>query len=172
MTPIPNFLAGERDRGDDQRDDTPSAPSAPGRGSLDASDASARDSAARLTILLVEDDSALTEPWSGSLRFAGYECEIAPDAPTALAILADETQRIAIMIADLDLAGSDGAALIRTARDMPRYSTLPVIITSGDETQSAYERACHAGMDAYLVKPVATPTLLRTIARWTRAKSG
>jgi CheY-like chemotaxis protein len=164
MAPIPTLLIDERDERDDQRD---GASSAPEPGSLDVGGS---DPAPRLTVLLVEDDSELTDSWGHSLRFAGYECEIAPDVSSALALLADETRRIAIMIADFHLAGSDGAALMRAAHDMPRYSGLPVIITSGDETQGARERARRAGMDAYLVKPVPTAILLHTIARWTRAK--
>ena len=165
MTPIPTLLTDERDKRDDRSDNAPSAPES------GSSDLGGRDQAPQLTVLLVEDDSELIESWSHSLRFAGYACEIAPDAPSALALLSNETLRIAIMIADLHLAGSDGGALIGAARDMPRYSGLPVIITSGDETQSARERARRAGTDAYLVKPVPTAILLQTIARWTRAKS-
>lgn len=166
MTPIPTLLIDERDKRDVQRDDASSAPEPSSTGVGES------DPVARLTVLLVEDDAELAESWSHSLRFAGYECAIAPDASSALALLADETRRIAIMIADLHVAGSDGGALIRAAHDMPRYSGLPVIITSGDDTQAARERVRRAGMNAYLVKPVPITTLLQAIARWTRAKSG
>jgi chemosensory pili system protein ChpA (sensor histidine kinase/response regulator) len=171
MTPIPDDLPPERGAGSDHNDE---APFARGDSSLDtdAEDAQGQSPTSRQTILLVEDDSSLADPWSDSLRFAGYECVIARDVAAALAILVDEARQVAVMVADLNLAGSDGAALIRTARGMSRYSALPVIIISGDGSPRAQERARLAGMNTYLVKPIATSTLLQAIARWTRAKLG
>jgi CheY-like chemotaxis protein len=124
----------------------------------------------RLTILLLEDNQEQADSLRDILRFAGYECVITRNMTQAREQLDKPDQRFDVMVADLNLAESDAAIIfIREARGLPRYTTLPVIIATGHDTQEAREQARLLGRTDYLAKPFAAASLLQLIARWTDA---
>ncbi|HYU85837.1 MAG TPA: response regulator [Kribbellaceae bacterium] len=71
----------------------------------------------------------------------------------------------AVVITDLNLAGTGGLEVLRAVRSDERLKDLPVVVMSGS-TQDEDVGAVHRlGASAYLVKPVAFEALLDVIRR-------
>lgn len=125
----------------------------------------------RPLILLLEDNPDEAEPLAEALDFSGYVCVIARTVVRARAELAREDQVIAVLITDLTLTESDGVTFIHEARAIPRYATLPAIVTTGHDTPAARERVRALGRTSYLVKAFSITDVLALIARWTQEKN-
>lgn len=150
MTPLPDAQSRDRGAGDDGSNTT-------------------RDQKSQLSVLLLEDNLNQAEPLSDLLGFAGCACVHTRNIPLARAELENPDQFFAILVADLNLTESDAVAFVREIRGMPRYTTLPIIITTGYDSHEAREQALLLGRISYLVKPFSTAVLLQLIQHWTNA---
>ncbi|WP_343027028.1 ATP-binding protein [Massilia sp. MP_M2] len=119
---------------------------------------------ARCRILVIEDNSDASDVLRLLLEFEGHDVEIAADGHAGLA-LALEGGFDAI-VCDIGLPGIDGLELmtrLRAAQPTPRPLTVAL---SGYGQPSDRARALAAGFDRYLVKPVASATLVEALAGW------
>ncbi|MDB4972656.1 MAG: Histidine kinase [Myxococcaceae bacterium] len=110
------------------------------------------------SILVVDDDPHAVELIAGTLRAAGLSVLIAQDASTALE-LAESSAPAAITL-DLHMPGIDGWALLTQLKRSPATSRVPVIVCSVVDEPS---RALVLGASDYLIKPIASDTLLRSL---------
>lgn len=146
--------AADHDPTDDAHDAHDAPPATPPR-------------ASRPLILLMENNLGQAEPLASILNLSGYACDIAESIEMARPLLSDEAHHYDLLIADLRLTRPDDADFVRAARAMPRYATLPIIITTGFDSQEARKvgRALH--IVDHLLKPVSTTNkLLPLIRRW------
>jgi len=82
-------------------------------------------------ILVVEDDTRLSDVLSEFLRREGYEIEVSHDGHAALDRLRDHA--VDLIIADINMPGLGGASLVQMLRTEPegaRYADLPIIVIS------------------------------------------
>ena len=110
----------------------------------------------RATILVVDDEEAVTELVSRELESAGYECEVASDGKEALykAFMQD----FDLMLLDIRMPGLSGMDVLnKMVVDHP--DTGVVMITAISETQTAVE-AMKLGAFDYLTKPFNLDDLL------------
>ena len=108
-----------------------------------------------MRILLVEDDSLVSDAISRGLVGAGYVVDAVPDAESVNARLTDTHYDLAIV--DLGLPGEDGLALVRRLRRSG--SSLPLLIVTARDGLDDRINALDLGADDYLVKPFALPEL-------------
>ncbi|WP_430391493.1 response regulator [Dyella sp. 20L07] len=108
-----------------------------------------------MRILLVEDDSLVSDAISRGLVGAGYVVDAVPDAESVNARLADSHYDLAIV--DLGLPGEDGLTLVRRLRRSG--SSLPLLIVTARDGLDDRINALDLGADDYLVKPFALPEL-------------
>ena len=115
-------------------------------------------------VLLVEDDERTLDAFCDALRIAGYEVDGVPTATAALDALAQ--RRYHIVIADNILPDIEGVDLLAAMRGaMP---TTPLILYSGDVTESVREQAKRFGVYAVLEKPIALERLVGVVRDATR----
>lgn len=115
--------------------------------------------------VLVVDDVAVNRRLLGTvLARLGYATEEAADGETALA-LAAAGDHVAVLM-DVEMPGMDGLETTRRLRALPGPAgRLAVIAVTAHRSQEG-EAACRAaGMDHYLVKPVAAADLAAILAR-------
>mgnify|MGYP002147780179 FL=1 len=86
-----------------------------------------------------------------SLKSGGYRVISAVDGMDALEILPKE--KVDLVITDLNMPNVDGFELVRTIRQNPMYSDLPIIILSSLADVQYIERGMQAGANSYIVKP-------------------
>ncbi len=115
---------------------------------------------AAVQILLVEDDSTLSETLIELLEREG--CQAVPAAHGLAALAQFERARFDAALIDLDLPGLSGPDLARLLR--ARGATLPIIGISARADDAAAEVALAAGMDRFLRKPINIAQLTAMLA--------
>lgn len=110
------------------------------------------------SILICEDDLALSDTLQHLLRNRGYHVTTAKDGNEALARVRQAPP--ALLILDLMLPDMDGFDVCRRLR---AGSAIPVIMISGRAGEVERIVGLEVGADAYLVKPFGFPELLARI---------
>lgn len=101
-------------------------------------------------ILIVEDDTALSQLFCRVLTRNGYHTFAAADGEQALALL--EQEYVDLMISDIMMPRMDGYALVSTLREAG--STIPVLMITAKDGFPAMQQGFLSGTDDYMVKPV------------------
>jgi DNA-binding response OmpR family regulator len=121
-------------------------------------------------VLIVEDDPDIVDYLSSFLEDEGYEVEAAGRCSTARGMMEDFRPQVALI--DALLPGKSGLELLVSLRKDPRWSTLPLVVVTGndklleDDCQSylgAHEGV--RGPDGVLGKPVDRETLLAILEK-------
>ena len=125
-------------------------------------------SPAEARVLVVEDDPDIADYMASFLEDEGYAVMSASRCSTALGLM-DEFQPDIVLI-DALLPGKSGLEFLVTIRKDPRYSSLPLVVVTGndklleDDCQSylgAFEGV--RGPDGVLGKPVDRESLLAVL---------
>ena len=115
-----------------------------------------------LSFLIVEDSPTMRQLLSFSLkRFKGCKIIEAIDGVDALKKLASE--RVDIILADINMPVMDGLKLITIIRQNPKMKDLPIIIITTEGAEEDRQRGLNLGANAYITKPVQANHLLKTI---------
>lgn len=109
-------------------------------------------------ILLVEDESSLSEPLSFLLSREGFEVEIAEDGQLALDIFANG--KFDIILLDLMIPKVPGNEVCRQIRTT---SNIPIIMLTAKDTEVDKVVGLELGADDYMTKPYSTRELLARI---------
>ncbi len=124
-----------------------------------------------LEILVVEDNTVNQRVLTGILEHAGHRVKLALSGDEALDILADELDRLDLVVLDMNMPGRSGIDVIKALRFMDTSAALPVIMLTADATLDARERSLAAGVDSFLTKPVDAHRLIEEVARLTRDRA-
>jgi DNA-binding response OmpR family regulator len=103
-------------------------------------------------ILVVDDDPILREFASVYLTTPMSTVALAPDASTALDLLAREQFDIALI--DIDMPGMDGFELVECIRGQDKLRNLPIVMVTGREDIVSIDRAYAVGATSFVTKPV------------------
>lgn len=110
------------------------------------------------SILLVEDEPALSDPLAFLLNREGYEVTVAADGPTALAEF--DRQGADLVLLDLMLPGLQGTEVCRELRGR---SAVPIIMLTAKDSEIDIVVGLELGADDYVTKPYSTRELLARI---------
>lgn len=110
------------------------------------------------SILLVEDESALSEPLSYLLEREGYDVTVAEDGLRAVA--AFDAGEFDLVLLDLMLPGMPGTEVCRELRTR---STVPIIMVTAKDSEVDIVVGLELGADDYVTKPYSTRELLARI---------
>jgi len=112
-----------------------------------------------LRILVVDDEPPILRFLRASLESQGYIVSTAADARTALEMV--RKKAVDLVVLDLGLPDMDGLDVVRQIRD--DGETLPIIILSSRDNESAKVTAFDLGVDDYVTKPFGIDELLARI---------
>jgi len=105
-------------------------------------------------ILVVEDDANIRSAVLRALGDRGHAVSSAPDAMTGLRAAVDTEPDLVVL--DLGLPDLDGIELLRMLRAV---SSVPVIVATARDEDTAVVKALDAGADDYVVKPYSAAQL-------------
>ena len=114
-------------------------------------------------VLIVEDDLASMQLLWLTLEGAGYRLDAATTRRDALHLVRSTDYQAAVL--DIGLPELDGARLAREIRSHPVTAALPLVAVSAHALGEEIKRACEAGIDLYLTKPVGLVALRRAVER-------
>jgi DNA-binding response OmpR family regulator len=111
-----------------------------------------------MKILIVEDDLALSDVLSFTLRRAGFQVATAYDGEAALIAWAEEEPNLVLL--DLNLPKVDGLTVCRQIRSQSRTPIIILSVRGGDD---AVVEGLELGADDYIVKPFSPSQLVARI---------
>ena len=111
-----------------------------------------------MKILIVDDDLALTDVLSFTMRRAGFEVIQANDGVTALERWDAESPDLVIL--DLNLPCLDG---LEVCRQMRAKSDTPIIILSVRDREEDLVAGLKSGADDYVIKPFSPRQLVARV---------
>ena len=117
-------------------------------------------------ILVVDDETSMTQYLSIALRKAGYDVTAVNSGQEALDKAKTETYAVAIT--DFKMPGMDGIEVLAGLKKID--PSLPVILMTARDAVADRVAGLDAGADDYLVKPFATEELLARIRARLRAR--
>lgn len=106
-------------------------------------------------ILLIEDDTFLSDILSKALVKAGFKLTLAGNGEDAVRFLEKENPDLILL--DLVLPQMDGFGVLAKIRSGSNTAAIPVIILSNVNDQENLKKGEAMGVAAYLVKATTTP---------------
>ncbi len=100
-------------------------------------------------LLLVDDETAITDNLSPFLERAGFEVRVAEDGEAALSRVADFSP--ALLVLDVLMPRLDGRAVLRRMRSQGNWTPVILLTQVGESSERAM--ALEEGADDYLNKP-------------------
>lgn len=111
------------------------------------------------TILVVDDEPALTDVVTYNLRQAGFETVVALSGREALRLVEDAPPDLVIL--DLMLPELDGLTVCRTLRE--RHPSLPVVMLTARDSELDRVLGLETGADDYVTKPFSPRELVARV---------
>ena len=121
------------------------------------------------TILVVEDEPAIQELISYSLRQVGHVVFCAENAEQAMAIVNDALPDLVLL--DWMLPGMSGVEFARMLRHATRTKTIPIIMLTARAEESDKIAGLEIGADDYITKPFSPRELIARIKAVLRRRS-
>jgi len=115
-----------------------------------------------LPILIVEDDEALREALTDTLKLSRYEVLNANDGKHALEVL--RAQPVGLVITDVQMPNMTGLVLLHEIKS--RWPHVPVLLMTAYGVISQAVEAMREGACDYLAKPFEVSELLARVAQW------
>ncbi|ACM59706.1 two-component system chemotaxis response regulator CheY [Caldicellulosiruptor bescii] len=113
-------------------------------------------------ILVVDDSPVVKKIVTTTLVKKGFDVKEAIDGVAALEILLSE--KIDLVITDLNMPKMDGLQLTREIRKNPMYKRIPVIMLTTNPSEE--QKALEAGANLYLKKPVTSEELISHVQKF------
>jgi CheY-like chemotaxis protein len=114
-------------------------------------------------ILVVDDEPAIQEITRASLETHNYNTLIASDGIEAIALYAQNRNKISAVLMDMMLPSLDGLTAIRTLQKI--NPEVKIIATSGLMSSSKLTEASAVGIKTFLSKPYTVKELLLTLQK-------
>jgi DNA-binding response OmpR family regulator len=111
------------------------------------------------TVLLAEDDAAISEPLTKALEREGYDVVVRRDGPGTLE--AALSGSVALVLLDLGLPGMDGLEVCRQLR--AARSSVPVLVLTARTDEVDFVVGLDAGADDYVGKPFRLAELMARV---------
>jgi DNA-binding response OmpR family regulator len=116
---------------------------------------------ARRLVLVVEDSDAIRTAFTILLEESGYEVAAAPTGEDAVRLAAERAPDLVLL--DLGLPDIPGVEVARRIRLGAGAVRIPIVALTGRDDDADREALRSAGCAAYLVKPVDTQALIRSL---------
>jgi putative two-component system response regulator len=108
-------------------------------------------------ILIVDDEVGIRQFCRAVLQGDGRQCDEAPDAPTALAMVTQKPYDL--VVTDVCMPRMTGIEMTRTLRAIQPWPHLKIVMFSGTATSDELAQMLAAGADDFLIKPLSIITL-------------
>jgi two-component system sensor histidine kinase/response regulator len=140
------------------------APVSGSAGGAAASNPMRAGDAAKVRVLVVEDNRFNQEVAMAVLKRAGLPTDLAVDGRQALRMARAAHYDLVLM--DLQMPVMDGFEATRALRELPEYSKTPILALTANAFGETRAACLAAGMDDHIAKPVTPQRLCETLMRW------
>ena len=120
----------------------------------------------RIRVLIVDDNRSVRR----GLRLvldSVPDIHVVGEASNGMdAVTATRTERLDVVLMDMQMPGVTGAEATRQIRELPGCTDLPIIALTANALQGDREACLSAGMNDYLAKPFKRTDLQQILQRW------
>ena len=120
----------------------------------------------RARILVVEDNLMNMELAVDLLSLQGYEVLQAHTGQEALDIT--NSQRLDLILMDVQLPGMDGLAVTKKIRENPKTRDIPIVALTAHAMKGFEQRIIQQGCTGYISKPIDTREFPKAVERFIR----
>jgi two-component system chemotaxis response regulator CheY len=114
-------------------------------------------------IMTADDSASIRQMVAFTLTQGGYEVVQAVDGKDALQQLF--TQKVDMLITDLNMPNIDGIGLIQGARAMPACKFIPIVMLTTESQDAKKQEGKAAGATGWIVKPFKPEQLLAVVKK-------
>jgi CheY-like chemotaxis protein len=118
-------------------------------------------SEAQPLVLVVEDSEPIRAAFTILLEESGYSVAAAPTGADAVRLAGERTPDLVLL--DLGLPDISGIDVARSIKANPATKNVPVVALTGRDDDGSREALLAAGCSAFLLKPVDTQALIRSL---------
>ena len=119
---------------------------------------------AKPKVLIVDDESDITETLAYILQAKGFRPTIAYDGMECLKKISEEIPDMVLL--DLKMPAMDGYEVCQTMRNGVKTKAIPVIILTSSGDTDSVAKAHKVGASDYVVKPFNITTLLQKMRKF------
>ena len=112
-------------------------------------------------VLVVDDESEMTDSLTDCLKAQGYQTFTAKDGISA--VNAARSEKPDIILLDLMLPLLDGFRILKLLKTDERYRGIPIVVITARANAEDWTLAMECGADGWLTKPVRMEELLEKV---------
>ena len=110
----------------------------------------------KISVLIIEDDSYISDMYKIKLESENFEVTIAKDGTIGIKLL--EKQRPDIILLDVVMPKMDGFDVLKTIKGNVESKKVPVVLLTNLSQKENVERGFELGADSYIIKAHFTPS--------------
>jgi|AntRauTorckE6833_2_1112554.scaffolds.fasta_scaffold35266_2 CheY-like chemotaxis protein len=111
-----------------------------------------------LKILIVDDDSYLSDMYSFKFQELGFETKVVQSAEAALSLIEAGVETFDVLLLDLVMPGTDGFEFLATVREKDLLKESTIIALTNQSREQDIEKAESLGARGYIVKASSIPS--------------
>ncbi|MFW9895330.1 MAG: response regulator [Candidatus Thorarchaeota archaeon] len=120
-------------------------------------------SAARNTILIVDDEPDIVNLTEKFLKLGDYDTITSNNAKEAMQMVEENYDKIALILLDIMMPGRSGYSVLEEIKNSEKYKDILVVLFTVKSFNEDVQKGKKLGADAYITKPFAGKELLKTI---------
>ena len=117
-------------------------------------------------VLVIEDDEHISSLLSLLLKRQGYRVQICRDGREAGVIIDTADMLPALILLDVMLPYVSGFELVHVIRARSDWEAVPIVMLTGQSTESDIVRALDKGANDYIIKPFQPNELMARLGRF------
>lgn len=121
------------------------------------------------TFLVVDDSASMRQLISFAIQDAGYAVLLAENGKDALDKLG--TEKIDMVITDLNMPDMDGIELITQLRNRPEHKFTPIVMLTTEAQDDKIKEGKAVGASGWIVKPFSPEQLMNVVRKFLKIKS-
>lgn len=110
------------------------------------------------TVLIVEDDSFLSDMYQTKFKVSGYEVLLAQNGMQCIELLKNSTSVPDIALLDVVMPKMDGLELLELLKKDDKTKNVPIILLTNLGQDKDVKKGLEMGADMYLIKAHYTPS--------------
>jgi len=119
--------------------------------------------AERETILIVDDEPDIVNLTEKFLKLEGFKPITSNNGKTALEIIAERHEEIALVLLDIMMPGKSGYTVLEEIKENHTYDPIKVVLFTVKSFNEDIQKGKQLGADGYLTKPFSGKDLVKSI---------
>ena len=114
-------------------------------------------------ILIVDDSKTVRNLLAFIMKKEGFKITMAEDGLDGLEKLYSSSDKVDLIISDINMPRMDGYTFIKNVREQEAYRDLPIVVLSTEGQEKDIQQGINLGANMYMVKPAQPDKIVKNI---------